>query len=233
VPTQRFWGMSERAVFQAMGASQERPIAVAVVAGDDVMQRRVLDALTIDGVLVSAQAASSEELESDPGDGASDAVVISCRGSADERVAAISAAKVRFPEARIVIIATADSTGVHKAFEAGADGFVFDSEVELTVGPTVRAVCVGQVVVPPMMRSSVVRPALTHREKQTLGLLVLGLTNREIAQRLFLAESTVKCHLTSIFSKLAVRSRSEAARLVLDSPSRLGLAIPQSPRESE
>jgi DNA-binding NarL/FixJ family response regulator len=54
---------------------------------------------------------------------------------------------------------------------------------------------------------------------------VLGLTNAEIAQRLYLAESTVKCHLTSIFSKLDVRSRSEAVARVVDRQDGLGLGV--------
>jgi ATP/maltotriose-dependent transcriptional regulator MalT len=74
-----------------------------------------------------------------------------------------------------------------------------------------------------MTRASVVRPPLSHREKETLGLLVLGLTNAEIARRLYLAESTVKCHLTSIFSKLGVRSRNEAVARALDPQHGLGL----------
>jgi DNA-binding NarL/FixJ family response regulator len=214
-------------------APVEEGRAVAVVAGDDVLRRRAVSALTGDGQLISSQAASPEELEPDAGDRRSDAVVIACRGSVGERAAAIRSAKMRLPEARVVLIATSDSHGVHKAFEAGADGFVFDSELELTLGPTVRGVCVGQVVVPPVMRSSVVRPPLTHREKQTLGLLVLGLTNCEIAQRLFLAESTVKCHLTSIFSKLGVRSRSEAAARVLDPQYGLGPGVLGLPEPAE
>jgi DNA-binding NarL/FixJ family response regulator len=91
---------------------------------------------------------------------------------------------------------------------------VLDADLEATLAPTVRAVCAGQLALPPMARARAVRPPLSHREKQTLDLLVLGLTNAQIAQHLYIAESTVKCHLTSIFSKLGVRSRNEAiARL--------------------
>jgi DNA-binding NarL/FixJ family response regulator len=143
-------------------------------------------------------------------------VVIACRARADRRAAAIRQVKARLPDAGVVLVATADANGVHKALEAGAHGFVFDSDLEATLAPTVRAVWAGQLVVPPMTRPSAVRPPLSHRERQTLGLLVLGLTNAQIAQRLYVAESTVKCHLTSIFSKLGVRSRNEAIARALD-----------------
>ncbi|MGI8730479.1 MAG: helix-turn-helix domain-containing protein, partial [Solirubrobacteraceae bacterium] len=67
------------------------------------------------------------------------------------------------------------------------------------------------------------RPTLSGREKQVLSMVVMGLSNKVIAARLFLAESTVKCHLSSAFSKLGVRSRNEAADLILHSGAELGL----------
>jgi len=71
-------------------------------------------------------------------------------------------------------------------------------------------------VVPREAREHVEKPVLSLREKQILNLVVSGLTNRQIAERLYLAESTVKTHLTAAFGKLGVRSRSEAAAALLD-----------------
>jgi DNA-binding NarL/FixJ family response regulator len=198
--------------------------AVAVVAADEVVRRRASSALALDGQLVSLETASSNDLELD-GERRTDAVVIACCARADQRAAAIRAARERLPDAAVIVVATADANGVHKALEAGAHGFVLDADLDATLAATVRAVLAGQLVVPPMTRANAVRPPLSHREKQTLGLLMLGLTNAEIAQRLFLAESTVKCHLTSIFSKLGVRSRNEAVARVLDRQDRLGLEL--------
>src|SRR5204862_128096 len=90
--------------------------------------------------------------------------------------------------------------------------------------------CASQVVVPPMTRAWAVRPPLSHRENQTLALLALGLTNAEIAHRLYLAESTVKCHLTSIFSKLGVRSRNEAIACAIDQQDGLERALSRRTR---
>ena len=68
-------------------------------------------------------------------------------------------------------------------------------------------------------------PVLSSREKQILGLVVMGFMNGQIAEQLFLAESTVKSHLSSAFNKLGVRSRSEAAALILDPQGSLGTGI--------
>ncbi len=68
-------------------------------------------------------------------------------------------------------------------------------------------------------------PALSTREKQILGLVVMGYMNSQIAEQLFLAESTVKSHLSSAFGKLGVRSRNEAVNLILDPERGLGMGI--------
>ena len=75
----------------------------------------------------------------------------------------------------------------------------------------------GQTVVPAPGRLELDRPTLSTREKQVLRMVVAGMSNKAIAGELFLAESTVKCHLSSAFSKLGVRSRNEAADLILHS----------------
>jgi DNA-binding CsgD family transcriptional regulator len=67
---------------------------------------------------------------------------------------------------------------------------------------------------PPTARNLVSPPALSYREKEVLELAAGGLTNSQIASRLFLAESTVKTHLSSAFRRLGVGSRREAAALM-------------------
>jgi DNA-binding NarL/FixJ family response regulator len=66
---------------------------------------------------------------------------------------------------------------------------------------------------------------LSMREKQVLGMLVMGFTNAEIAAKMFLAESTVKSHLSSAYTKLGVRSRKDAASMILDPVAGLGPGI--------
>ena len=66
-------------------------------------------------------------------------------------------------------------------------------------------------VPPDGFRTPVLTPALTAREMQVLASLMLGRTNREIGRELFIAESTVKTYVTSIFLKFGVSTRVEAA----------------------
>jgi DNA-binding NarL/FixJ family response regulator len=81
------------------------------------------------------------------------------------------------------------------------------------------------------VRQLVSPPALSYREKEVLELASRGLTNSQIASRLFLAESTVKTHLSSAFRRLGVSSRREAAALMrfADNETRRQL-LPVSPQ---
>lgn len=198
--------------------------AVALVCGDDLLVRRVRDALSVESLALVQRARDIESLSPQVA-GACAIVLAGCRAVA-ERQGLIRAADERFPDVPIVVIAPRSGNGVHKSLEAGATGFVLDSEIETALAATIRAVCTGQIVVPHLFRRTAVRPALSHREKETLALLAMGLTNRQIAARLFLAESTIKTHLSSIFGKLGVTSRSEAAALVLDPDTKLGITLP-------
>jgi DNA-binding CsgD family transcriptional regulator len=73
----------------------------------------------------------------------------------------------------------------------------------------------GQTCVPRRAQAQLEPPVLSAREKQILALVVLGYMNGEIAQRLYLAPSTVKSHLSTAFAKLGVRSRHEAVEVIM------------------
>lgn len=116
----------------------------------------------------------------------------------------------------IAISPTSTGTGVRRGLDAGADAIVFEPLIESTLAVTVSAVGSGQSVVPRELRATVQRPALSHRERQVLTYVTEGLTNAQIAEELFLSESTVKSHLSSAFAKFGVSSRREAATLFLE-----------------
>jgi DNA-binding NarL/FixJ family response regulator len=197
---------------------------VALVSRDELLVLRIRDALDRDGIELVGHATDIPGLSDDAD--SSSAIVLVGGSAVGQRRTLIRAAATRFPGIPLVVVASLTTTGVHKALDAGAAGLVLDSGIESGLAATIRAVDAGQVVVPGRFRRNAVRPALSHREKQTLSLVAAGLTNRQIAAELFLAESTVKTHLTSVFGKLGVASRSEAAALVLDPDQKLGCTVP-------
>lgn len=206
----------------AMASTARQPL-IATVADHELAGRRLESVLEDDGMRVERRSFTAEAhgrcAAPDP-----DVLVVAFGRGVTERDQQMRRLHKRLPGAHLVAVMPEDSRrGVRRALEAGADGVVFEKEVEATLSLTVRAVLAGQTAVPAAARHDVGRPTLSGREKQVLGMVVVGMSNKAIAGKLYLAESTVKCHLSSAFSKLGVRSRNEAADLILHSDSGLGM----------
>jgi DNA-binding NarL/FixJ family response regulator len=197
---------------------------VALAAHDSTVGRRVAETLLEHGLGLIARATSAEQfVAASPG---IDVVVLAGPASNSQRVAAIQLVRERLPGVETVVVSAAPGgRGVRKALKAGAAGFVFEADLTSTLAITVRAVVAGQVAIPRQLIHHIDRPALSPREKQILGMVVLGFQNQEIAAKLHLAEATVKGHLSSTFKKLDVGSRKEATALVLDHREGLGPGI--------
>lgn len=116
----------------------------------------------------------------------------------------------------VIVSPEAHGPALRRALSAGAMGLVLDTEIDSALVAAVRAVAANQTCVPRALKIAVDKPTLSHREREVLKLAVSGRTNGEIAAALCLAESTVKSHLSAAFHRLGVRSRREAATLVLD-----------------
>lgn len=106
--------------------------------------------------------------------------------------------------------------GLRRALKAGADSLVLEHELDQTLVPAARAVAAGLTVMPADLWNGAERVALSHREREVLRLAVTGRTNAEIASTLFLAESTVKSHLSSAYRKLGAGGRNDAASMIFD-----------------
>ena len=154
-------------------------------------------------------------------------LVVYCERVSPKQLELFKELKRDAPE--LLIVAVCDSTdrrGMRRLLDGGIDGFVFADDLEAALAPTVAAVFAGQIVVPRKLKDSIAKPALSTRERQILAMVVIGLTNQEIGARMFLAESTVKSHLSSAYEKLGVRSRGEAVAMILeDRPDSLGTGI--------
>jgi DNA-binding NarL/FixJ family response regulator len=118
---------------------------------------------------------------------------------------------------RVVAVTPAcGKLGARRAIRAGADSLVLEDELEDTLVAAVRAVAAGLSVFPADLRDEADSLSFSHREREVLRLAIMGHTNGSIATSLFLAESTVKSHLSSAYRKLGAVSRKDAASMVLD-----------------
>jgi DNA-binding NarL/FixJ family response regulator len=198
---------------------------VAVVGPEARRRDQVTELLRAEGFEIWAARADGMLAARSLGPGT--VVVLLATGTATDRARATQALAEAQPDTRLVVAMPADAGNVplRRALRAGACGIVLDSELERVLAPTVRAVAAGQLAVPSSLRNQIAPRALSYREKQILGLVVLGFTNRQIADKLFLAESTVKTHLSSAFGKLDAHSRADAAARILDPESGYGVGI--------
>jgi DNA-binding NarL/FixJ family response regulator len=197
-------------------ADQPAPVAVAVVAADRFARRRISAALEIQGAETRVTAGVDELLETLDGPHP-DAVVLACDPFEAPSLAAIRSIAAALRTSPLIVVSSAtDGSGVRQAVNAGADGLVNDAELESTLWAATQAVLVGHISLPRQLHRCVVKPVFSHREKEILAMVVRGLGNKQIADRIFLAESTVKSHLSTAFQKLGVRSRKEAAALLMD-----------------
>jgi DNA-binding NarL/FixJ family response regulator len=186
-----------------------------VVGGVEVDRRHVARLLEEGGLAVC----------SDPEPGA--LIVLLSRANDFARVREIRAAAQAQPDARILAVMApgASNAVLRRALLAGAQGIIFDSDVDRTLLPTARAMLAGQLAVPCALGRQIAPRPLSHREKEIVALVMLGCTNRQIADKLYLAESTVKTHLSSAFRKLDARSRSEAVARIQDPEGGYGAGI--------
>ncbi len=134
------------------------------------------------------------------------------------------------PATKIVMLTVSEEEeDVLLALKAGARAYALKGVSARELAGIVRAVCAGEVYVTPGLAASLLvemtRPApgsrpqaspldeLTDRERQILEQVAAGCSNKEIGQRLYLSEKTVKHYMTNILQKLQVRNRVEAALL--------------------
>jgi DNA-binding NarL/FixJ family response regulator len=121
----------------------------------------------------------------------------------------------KFPAARILVLSAFDGDeDIHRALQAGAQGYVLKNSTGDELVPALRAVAAGQNWIPKEVASRLASrkmlEELTSREVEVLNQLAKGLANKEIADALNITEHTVKDHLKSILAKLRVADRTEA-----------------------
>lgn len=131
-------------------------------------------------------------------------------------VEAILAIRKESPDARVIVLTTFDTDeDIYRAIQSGAKSFLLKDTPDDELSSTIRAVHAGQQVLPPRVADRLAlrqqRANMSEREMKVLELLIKGRSNKEIGSSMFVCEDTVKAHLKSLFSKLGVHDRTEAA----------------------
>ncbi len=120
-----------------------------------------------------------------------------------------------YPDARFVVLTTYEGDeDIHRALEAGAKGYVVKGmPYQVLVDAIQRVFKGGRFLPPPVAQALAARMPdadLSSREKEVLSLLVTGKSNKEIATSLGITEATVKCHVSTILTRLNVSDRTQA-----------------------
>lgn len=212
-----------------------------VVADDQTTIREALAAILdlVDGIEVVGTARDGAEAVAVAGETGPDVVLMDLRMPGTDGIEATRRLAEQQSEVAVVVLTTfADEESILAALGAGARGYLTKDSGREDIARAVRAAAAGQSVLdggvqerllaamrtPPAGSavstsgkasvSTAPLPAdLTPRETEVLGLIGEGLSNRAIAERLFVSEATVKTHINNLFAKAHLRDRAEAVRL--------------------
>jgi two-component system NarL family response regulator len=121
-----------------------------------------------------------------------------------------------FPDARVIVLTTFDTDeDIYRAIQSGAKSYLLKDTPNVELAKTIRAVFAGQQILPPKVANRLAnrlqRADLSAIEMEVLQLLMKGRSNKEMAMSLFITEDTVKARLKTLFTKLKVHDRTEAA----------------------
>jgi DNA-binding NarL/FixJ family response regulator len=128
------------------------------------------------------------------------------------------AIRSEFPDARIIMLTTFEGdVEIKRALEAGARGYMLKSMPPKDLVEVVRQVHAGKKRIPPQLAAQLAEhmsdEVLTEREVEVLGQIAGGNRNRDIAERLFISEETVKVHIKHIMEKLGASDRTQAVAI--------------------
>lgn len=174
-----------------------------------------------EGIEVVGEAESGEEAIASPAATRPDVVLMDVRIPGMDGIEVTRHLKRTSPTPEVIMLTSYAEEYVSEAIEAGASGYLLKSVDYKELCTAIRAVCGGEVVIDrslgrdlfqrfaSLSRASK-RAHLTERQLDILGLLAAGLGRRDISNRLFVSETTVKRELSQIFDKLGVKSRTHA-----------------------
>jgi DNA-binding NarL/FixJ family response regulator len=208
------------------------PVVRVLVADDQTVVREGLVMLLglSPGVEVVGAAADGDEAIRLAQRHTPDVVLMDLRMPRTDGVAATRRILQELPSTRVIVLTTyADDESVFAALEAGARGYLTKDATAAEIQHAIHTVHAGEALLDPSVQRRLLERALrsapptvenapmpaypdglTQREAEVLREIAAGRSNREIAERLFISEATVKTHVNNIFSKANLRDRAQA-----------------------
>jgi DNA-binding NarL/FixJ family response regulator len=201
-----------------------------LIADDQALFRRGLYVVlgTEEGIEVVGEAENGQEAVTKAEETAPDVVLMDVRMPMVSGIEAARQIRELSPTTKILMLTVSDEEDdLYEAIKAGANGYLLKEISVEEVAEAIRAVVQGQSLISPSMASKLLNefnslarraeerqqfpvPTLTSRELEVLRLVAKGLSNREIADDLFISENTVKNHVRNILEKLHLHSRMQA-----------------------
>ena len=202
------------------------PIRLLIVDDHSVVREGLRAFLRLqDGIEVVGEAASAGEAVSVAATSSPDVVLLDLVMPEGDGIGAIRRLLEVAPGVRVLVLTSfADDAQIFAAIAAGAAGYLLKDVDPQALADGIRDVHAGRpalhasVAARLMRRSGSPRPTsddLTARERDVLRLVVEGLANKQIAQRLGIGEKTIKTHVSRVLAKLGVTDRTQAAVLAI------------------
>jgi DNA-binding NarL/FixJ family response regulator len=201
------------------------PIRILLVEDQTLMRQGLRTILSLEpGMVVVGEAADGKAGIRHALDLRPDVILMDVQMPGMSGIEAIAAICAVWPEARIIILTTfGRDEYVFQGIRAGAVGYLLKDAPADDLVQTIRRVHAGEVFIQPEIASRLLRELispqdwlaepLSEREREVLVLVAQGYSNREIAERLVLAEGTVKNHVSNLLGKLQAENRTEAAEI--------------------
>ena len=169
-------------------------------------------------MLLVAQAANAQEAIVEYRKHKPDVTLMDLRLPDKSGIDAMIAVRAEFPQARVIMLTTFEGdVEVQRALEAGARGYLLKSMPPKELVEVIRQVHAGQKRIPPRLAAQLAEhmsdEGLTSREIEVLNQIAGGNRNRDIAEKLFITEETVKVHIKHIMEKLGASDRTQAVAI--------------------
>lgn len=195
----------------------KQPIRIMVVEDHHIVRQGLIALLgTVPDLKVVAEAGDGADAVALYRQHQPDVTLMDLRLPSVSGVEAVERIRREFPAARIIVLTTYDGDeDIYRALQAGARGYLLKGMYKNELLDAIYAVHAGKSRIPAVIAERLAErmggPELTSRELDVLRLIVSGCANKEIGNKLFISEATVKTHINSILSKLGVSDRTQAS----------------------